>query len=215
MSRGRLAPTLRWLALVLALPLLGLAGPAPVQAHPAPFSYLDVRLQDGRIDGSLVVHVIDVAHDMGLPSPDILLDPKEVARGRQHIAALIEPRLELRTGRRLDLEWTEVTALPATVVVVGASAVPAETPERPEPENSHAATAIPAAAIRAITPESPAANRSRGRSRRPSRRSGTSVVSASAATPPVVPQPSAASAEVDSRRGSVEAAGAATAPYAR
>ncbi len=35
-------------------------------AHPAPFSYLDVVFKDGGIEGTLVVHVIDVAHELGV-----------------------------------------------------------------------------------------------------------------------------------------------------
>ena len=37
-----------------------------VLAHPVPFSYLDLRLQSGAIEGTLVVHVLDVAHDLAI-----------------------------------------------------------------------------------------------------------------------------------------------------
>src|SRR5215510_10534178 len=52
-----------------------------VYAHPAPFSYLDLRLnraQEGQIEGVLVVHVIDVAHDLSVTPPEILLDPVQL-----------------------------------------------------------------------------------------------------------------------------------------
>ncbi len=97
----------RWLAFMFAL-----IAAAPGFAHPAPFSYLDVHLRDGRIDGTLVVHVIDVAHDLGLASPDPLLDPNLPAARRQQIAALIAPRLMLRTNHPLKLRWTDVGRAP-------------------------------------------------------------------------------------------------------
>jgi hypothetical protein len=45
---------------------LVLATSAVTSAHPAPFSYLDIVFRNGGIEGSLVVHVIDVAHDLGM-----------------------------------------------------------------------------------------------------------------------------------------------------
>ena len=35
-------------------------------AHPAPFSYLDIVFRNGGIEGTLVIHIIDVAHDLGI-----------------------------------------------------------------------------------------------------------------------------------------------------
>ena len=43
-----------------------------VSAHPAPFSYLDIVFRDGGIRGTLVVHVIDVAHELGVQPADLL-----------------------------------------------------------------------------------------------------------------------------------------------
>ncbi len=42
------------------------AGAGRADAHPAPFSHLDVRLDDGGITGTLVLHVVDVAHELEL-----------------------------------------------------------------------------------------------------------------------------------------------------
>ena len=44
--------------------LLALVLARPAAAHPAPFSYLDIVFRNGSIDGTLVVHVIDVAHEL-------------------------------------------------------------------------------------------------------------------------------------------------------
>ena len=45
-----------------AIVLLG--GGVPAAAHPAPFSYLDVRLRAGAVDVSVVIHAFDVAHEL-------------------------------------------------------------------------------------------------------------------------------------------------------
>lgn len=88
-----------------------LAAVVPAAAHPAPFSYLDIVFREGRIDGTLVVHVIDVAHELGVASPDQLLDMNVLGPQRQKIASILAPRIMLRTDHRLVLEWTDVQPL--------------------------------------------------------------------------------------------------------
>ena len=73
-------------------------------AHPAPFSYLDVVFKDGGIEGTLVVHVIDVAHELGVP-PERLMDAAFVAAQQQRIGEILAPRLDLRGDGRLSIEW--------------------------------------------------------------------------------------------------------------
>jgi hypothetical protein len=68
-SAERLRPAAFRLRIVILLLLL------PSQtalAHPAPFSYIDVRIGDGPMHGRIVVHDLDVAHDLGLPSAEAL-----------------------------------------------------------------------------------------------------------------------------------------------
>jgi hydrogenase/urease accessory protein HupE len=72
---------------------------APVFAHPAPFSYLDVRLEPGALDVTVVVHVLDVAHDLGLPEAQ-LLDPVGLAPHLNALTTLIGSRLQLLADRR-------------------------------------------------------------------------------------------------------------------
>src|SRR5262245_37219400 len=99
---------LRRLATSLALVLLAVSSAA---AHPAPFSYLDLVFRDGRIDGTLVVHVIDAAHELGIASPDRLLDNAVAERERQRLAAILAPRITLRTDRRLIPQWSSLELL--------------------------------------------------------------------------------------------------------
>jgi hypothetical protein len=73
-------------------------------AHPAPFSYLDIVFKDRAIDGTLVVHVIDVAHELGV-QPEQLMDASFLAGQRQRIGEILAPRLDLRADRRLSIEW--------------------------------------------------------------------------------------------------------------
>jgi hypothetical protein len=73
-------------------------------AHPAPFSYLDVVFKDAAIEGTLVVHVIDVAHELGVP-PERLMDADYVTSQRQRIGEILAPRLDLRGNQRLSVEW--------------------------------------------------------------------------------------------------------------
>jgi hypothetical protein len=79
-------------------------------AHPAPFSYLDIVFRNGGIDGTFVVHVIDVAHDLGL-QPAELLNPDVVQQQAQRIRDLLAPRIVLRSNRRLPVGFTDVELL--------------------------------------------------------------------------------------------------------
>ena len=96
---------------VLLLALVMALAASSARAHPAPFSYLDVVFRNGGIDGTLVVHIIDIAHDLGITPVERLLDNAVVERERQRIADLIGPRILLRTNRRLALEWQSLELL--------------------------------------------------------------------------------------------------------
>src|SRR5688572_4866501 len=86
---------------------------ASVFGHPAPFSYLDLRLSNAGIEGSLVVHDLDVAHDVGVDPPERLADAQFAERYRDQLARLMESRLGLfADGRRIVLTWTGFETLP-------------------------------------------------------------------------------------------------------
>jgi len=96
---------------VLLAALAVFAGAASASAHPAPFSYLDVVFRNGGIEGTLVIHVIDIAHDLNITPVERLLDNDVVERERQRIADLVGPRIEMRTRRRLVFEWLSLELL--------------------------------------------------------------------------------------------------------
>jgi len=100
------------LAKKLACLLALLAAPSLAFAHPAPFSYLDLRIANDVIEGTLVVHIIDAAHDRGIDPPERLLD-RSVAYGNlDRLTALVTQRLVLSAGRPLMIQWGDVDAIP-------------------------------------------------------------------------------------------------------
>ncbi len=92
------------LGIAAALAFLAFARPAP--AHPVPFSYLDLRVQPDAIDGTLIAHMFDVAHDVKIDPPERLLDPAFVARYADAIVTMLAGRLEVMAdGRVLTPAW--------------------------------------------------------------------------------------------------------------
>lgn len=94
-----------WVA--AALLLLLVAGARPAAAHPAPFSYIDLTLDNRSVEVTVVAHVFDLAHDLNLDSVDGLLDPSSRGRFDKAIARLLEPRFAVTgDGRGLRCEPT-------------------------------------------------------------------------------------------------------------
>lgn len=97
-------------ALLAALCLL-LAREA--QAHPAPFSYLDLHLDASGVTGTLVVHDLDAAHDLELASADSLLELTVASRYRDALVALLGPRVSLEfDGRPATITWGGIEVVP-------------------------------------------------------------------------------------------------------
>lgn len=89
---------------LLALLVLALT-PVSAWAHPVPFSYMDLKLQPDGIDGTLVVHSYDLAHELKVPQPAMLLD-HDIVEGRQsEMTALLAPRIHIGNWRARDIEW--------------------------------------------------------------------------------------------------------------
>ena len=85
------------------------AGPARAVAHPAPFSFVDVRLAAGTLDVTVVAHVWDVAYEFDIEDPALILNPDILRPRGERLGVLIGERLRLTVdGRRLDLDrWSE------------------------------------------------------------------------------------------------------------
>ncbi|OFW02380.1 MAG: hypothetical protein A3I61_12955 [Acidobacteria bacterium RIFCSPLOWO2_02_FULL_68_18] len=86
----------------LAVVLLASRGAA---AHPAPFSFLDLVVRGDGVHGTLVLHVVDVAYELGIAPAERLLEPDEIAPTRDRVIALVGPRLRVRTDVEAPIEW--------------------------------------------------------------------------------------------------------------
>ncbi|HEX2454338.1 MAG TPA: HupE/UreJ family protein [Vicinamibacterales bacterium] len=108
--------------------------------HPAPFSYLDLRMGNQSLSGRLVLHDLDVAHDLSL-APETLADPTVVHRQAGPIAQLVLGRLTLLADGTIvlwkvtavrplpdqtavELEWTAAITRPVGRVTVQAALFP-------------------------------------------------------------------------------------------
>ncbi len=91
----------------------GLVVTGSVEAHPIPFSYLDLRVEKGEIEASLVAHIIDLAHDLEGVLPEQLLDPAVAAEHAGAMAELVERRLKLSSGQQsFTPNWLPPEVLP-------------------------------------------------------------------------------------------------------
>jgi hypothetical protein len=98
---------------IAPLLLLLLVLPAGLLAHPAPFSYLDLRLADAGVEGTLTVHDFDVAHDLGVDPPERLQDREFAERYQEPLTRLMEGRLNIfADGTRATFDWGALEVLP-------------------------------------------------------------------------------------------------------
>jgi hydrogenase/urease accessory protein HupE len=86
---------------------------APASAHPVPFSYLDLHLQRGSIEASLVVHVFDAAHDLNVSPPERLLERDGANNYARLLASMLEPRFTVMAdGHALTPTWQGLETIP-------------------------------------------------------------------------------------------------------
>jgi hydrogenase/urease accessory protein HupE len=87
---------------------------AAAAAHPVPFSFVDVRVQTPAVEVTLIAHVFDVGHDLGIAPPERLLEAAVLAANTASIAGLVNSRLRVTAdGRSLgEGVWSAPEALP-------------------------------------------------------------------------------------------------------
>src|SRR6266545_430355 len=94
----------RWISAALAATGWLIASTAA--AHPVPFSYLDVHLDSGAVNVTLVAHVVDVANDLEISPSDDLLKSSVVNERTEAMHALLTPRFVIAAeGRPLTPTW--------------------------------------------------------------------------------------------------------------
>src|SRR5215207_6077289 len=104
-----LAVSCRVAVLLLAASMIS----RPADAHPTPFSYVDLQLDDNGVGGSVVVHEFDAAHDIGVDPPELLRDAAFAAKFRDQVTRLMESRLAiLIDGHVSPLTWIGFETLP-------------------------------------------------------------------------------------------------------
>ena len=88
--------------------------PAPAAAHPAPFSFVDLRIQSTTIDLEVVVHAFDVAYDLAIQPPNRVLEPGGLGTRGARLADLVRERLQITVdGRPVAVEtWSDPEPLP-------------------------------------------------------------------------------------------------------
>ena len=97
--------------LLLAAAVCNISGRA--DAHPVPFSYVDLKVGRDSIDGTLVAHIFDVGHDLNVDPADQLLDSSFLASRSRDVVALLSPRLTIAAdGKALAAAWSGVEPVP-------------------------------------------------------------------------------------------------------
>jgi len=87
---------------------------ASLHAHPVPFSYLDFRVGDGRLESSIVVHLFDVAHELSVEPVESLLDPGVLDPRADEIIRILRGRLQVAADGRIltPRQWDSPELLP-------------------------------------------------------------------------------------------------------
>jgi hydrogenase/urease accessory protein HupE len=97
---------MRWSRSLLVLVALAWAA-LPAVAHPVPFSYLDVRIDGARLDGTLVVHIFDLAHDLRIDPPERILNAAAASTQAAGIETMLGARFRISAdGETLTPVWT-------------------------------------------------------------------------------------------------------------
>lgn len=91
--------------------LLALICATPASAHPVPFSYLALDVRDGAVDGSIRVHLVDLAPVLGIAHPEDLLDPAVLAARRGTIERYLASRIALDRGAFRRAEWRSIAVV--------------------------------------------------------------------------------------------------------
>ena len=72
-----------------------------------------MRLSASGVSGTLVVHDLDAAHELGITEADSLLDARIAAKHRDALVALLAPRITLHfDGRPVAIDWAGIDVVP-------------------------------------------------------------------------------------------------------
>ena len=85
-----------------------------LHAHPVPFSYIDVRPEAASVEVTIVVHTFDLAHDLNIQPPEMLLERNTLTAQGSAIDKLLRSRFALAAdGKALENSvWSAPDPLP-------------------------------------------------------------------------------------------------------
>lgn len=86
----------RSLRIGLVTTLIAASHAAIATAHPAPFSYIDIRLTADRVDVGVVAHIFDLSHDLQVDPQERLIEPAFLEQQHDAIVSLLGPRFQLK-----------------------------------------------------------------------------------------------------------------------
>jgi len=90
-----------------AMMLVALVSPPPAVAHPVPFTYLDVHVDAGALNVTLIAHIADLANDLKIERIESLLNPDLVNPRAAMMIAMMTPRFTIAVnGRPLTAVWS-------------------------------------------------------------------------------------------------------------
>ncbi len=98
---------MRTAGLASLLVAAALVMPTTVAAHPVPFSYLDIRIEAGALDVTLVAHIADLANDLKVTPAENLLKEDVVRQRAGAMVAMLGPRFFVAADHRpLTPAWS-------------------------------------------------------------------------------------------------------------
>jgi hypothetical protein len=104
----------RCLALIATAVALVACEPRAAAAHAQPYSFLDLRLESGGLEGTYTAHAFDLAHEIGLAAPDTLLDSVQAVLHAPRLRSILAPRVILvADGDTLQPSWHGGVPAPA------------------------------------------------------------------------------------------------------
>lgn len=100
------------LALLLVVACSTVLLPDRLRAHSQPYSWIDLVAEHDSLRGEVTAHIVDVAHELGLADPSVLLDSTALATHAEAIRAVMARRLILRAdGEAIPCRFGGVVAL--------------------------------------------------------------------------------------------------------
>jgi hydrogenase/urease accessory protein HupE len=98
-------------------------------AHPAPFSYVNLHIQPGAVDVTLVIHVYDLAHELGIEPAESLMAPGRLAERADQAIELLRGRFQLEVnGIETPGDWLDPVPSAETDAVLFRTRYPATAP---------------------------------------------------------------------------------------